>query len=158
MANHAGGIAMIAFIVALAVSMSYYQFFYIPQANAKPVLPEEVTNPDEEFLIKISQGSSLESNPEFYVPDDARATIGINNRVVWQNDDTVPHTVTTDNDYRDAYSGVFDSRERPEDEGGAFVMPGETYEFLFTKVGEYPYHCEPHPWMQASVEIIENFA
>lgn len=158
MANHAGGIAMIAFIVALAVSMSYYQFFYIPQANAKPILPEEVTNPDEEFLIKISQGSSLESNPEFYVPDDARATIGINNRVVWQNDDTVPHTVTTDNDYRDAYSGVFDSRERPEDEGGAFVMPGETYEFLFTKVGEYPYHCEPHPWMQASVEIIENFA
>ena len=158
MANHAGGIAMIAFIVALAVSMSYYQFFYIPQANAKPILPDEVVNPEEEFLIKISPGSSLESNPEFYVPDDARATIGINSRVVWQNDDTVPHTVTTDNDYRDAYSGLFDSRERPEEEGGAFVMPGETYEFLFTKVGEYPYHCEPHPWMQASVEIIENFA
>ena len=149
---------MVAFIVALAVSMSYYQFFYIPQANAKPILPEEVTNPPDETVIKIAEGSSLESNPEFFVDKDERATIGINNRVVWENTDTVPHTVTTDNDYRDAYSGVFDSRVRPEEEGGGFVMPGKTYEFLFTKVGEYAYHCEPHPWMQGSVEIIENFA
>ncbi|HJS83320.1 MAG TPA: plastocyanin/azurin family copper-binding protein [Nitrososphaera sp.] len=157
MANHAGGIAMIAFIVALAVSMSYYQFFYIPQANAKPILPEEVINPPEETVIEIVEGSSLESNPEFFVDEDARATIGINNRVVWENMDTVPHTVTTDNDYVDAYSGLFDTRATP-DVGGGFVMPGETYEFLFTKVGEYPYHGEPHPWMQGSIEIIENFA
>jgi plastocyanin len=157
MANHAGGIAMVAFIVAIAVSMSYYQFFYIPQANAKPILPDEVINPDEEFVVTIAPGSSLESNPEFFVPDDARTTIGINNKVIWENEDTVPHTVTTDDDYRDAYSGVFDTRANP-DVGGGFVMPGATYEFLFTKVGEYPYHCEPHPWMQATVEVIENFA
>jgi plastocyanin len=158
MENHAGGIAMITFVVALAVSMTYYQFVYLPEANAKPILPEEVTNPDEEFTVTISPGSSLEANPEFYVPDDARTTIGINNKVVWENEDTVPHTVTTDNDYIDAYSGKFDSRERPPEEGGAFVMPSSTYEFLFTKVGEYPYHCEPHPWMQARIEVIENFA
>ena len=149
---------MIAFIVALAVSMTYYQFIYLPEANAKPVLPEEVTNPDEEFIVKIAPGASLEANPEFYVPDDARTTIGINNRVVWENGDTVPHTVTSDDGYKDAYSGEFDSRVRPEDDGGAFVMPSSTYEFLFTKVGEYPYHCEPHPWMQAKIEVIENFA
>ena len=149
---------MIAFVVALAVSMTYYQFVYLPEANAKPILPEEVTNPDEEFIVKIAPGSSLEANPEFYVPDDARTTIGINNKVVWENEDTVPHTVTSDDGYKDAYSGEFDSRVRPEDEGGAFVMPSSTYEFLFTKVGEYAYHCEPHPWMQAKIEVIENFA
>jgi plastocyanin len=25
-------------------------------------------------------------------------------------------------------------------------------------VGEYSYHCEPHPWMTGKVEIVENFA
>jgi plastocyanin len=92
------------------------------------------------------------------VKKDERATLEISNLVVWENKDTIPHTVTTDDGYRDAYSGVFDSRERPSEEGGAFVMPGLTYEFLFTKAGQYAYHCEPHPWMQGSIEIVENFA
>ena len=149
---------MVTFIVALAVSMTYYQFVYIPEANAKPVLPDEVINPAEETKVTISPGSSVESNPQFFVPKDARTTIGISNKVIWENQDTVPHTVTTDTGYVDAYSGTFDSRERPQEEGGAFVMPSSTFEFLFTKVGEYGYHCEPHPWMQGKVEVIENFA
>jgi plastocyanin len=66
--------------------------------------------------------------------------------------------VTSDDDYKDAYSGVFDSRERPEEEGGPFVMPGKEFEFLFTQAGQYSYHCEPHPWMKGKVEIVENFA
>ncbi|HXG06850.1 MAG TPA: plastocyanin/azurin family copper-binding protein [Nitrososphaera sp.] len=37
-------------------------------------------------------------------------------------------------------------------------MPGETYEFLFTQLGAYQYHCVPHPWMQAQVEVVESFA
>jgi plastocyanin len=155
MENHAGGIAMIAFVVALAVSMTYYQFIYIPEANAKPILPADVLNPESEFRIAISPGSSLESNPEFFVPDDARVTIGIDSRVIWENEDTVPHTVTTDNGYKDQINGEFDTLKQIE---GGFIMGGESFEFVFTKVGEYPYHCEPHPWMQASIEVVENFA
>jgi plastocyanin len=158
MANHAGGISIIAFVVALSVSIGYYQFVYIPEANAKPIIKEEVLNPTDRTIIIIVEGSSLESNPDFYVKKDERATLEISNLVVWENKDTIPHTVTTDDGYRDAYSGVFDSRERPSEEGGAFVMPGLTYEFLFTKAGQYAYHCEPHPWMQGSIEIVENFA
>jgi plastocyanin len=158
MENHAGGISIIAFVVAIAVSIGYYQFVYIPEANAKPIIKEEVLNPPETTIITIAEGSSLESNPFFFVKKDERATIEISNRVIWENADTVPHTVTTDDGYTDAFSGLFDSRARPSEEGGAFVMPGESYEFLFTKVGQYPYHCEPHPWMQGSIEIVENFA
>lgn len=149
---------MIAFVVAIAVSIGYYQFVYIPEANAKPIIKEEVLNPTDETIITIVEGSSLESNPAFFVKKDERVTLEISNRVVWENNDTTPHTVTTDGGYKDAYSGEFDSRVRPEEEGGAFVMPGETYEFLFTKAGQYPYHCEPHPWMQGSIEVVENFA
>ena len=158
MENHAGGIAMVAFIVALAVSMTYYQFIYIPQANAKPILPEEVLNPESSFRVTIAPGSSLEANPEFFVPPEARTTIGIDSRVIWENEDTVPHTVTTDDGYVDQINGPFNSLEQQESVPGGFVREGQTFEFVFTKVGNYPYHCEPHPWMQGSIEVVENFA
>jgi plastocyanin len=154
MVNHAGGISVITFVVAVAVSMGYYQFVYIPQATARPNLPEEVLNPQEVTEVTIAEGSSLETNGEFFVPREVRGTIGISNKVVWTNNDITGHTVTTDDGYVDLINGEFDSI----DQLGAILMPGETFEFTFTQVGEYPYHCEPHPWMQASVEIVESFA
>ena len=154
MVNHAGGISVITFVVAVAVSMGYYQFIYIPQANAKPTLPEEVLNPPEVTEVSIAEGSSLETNGQFFVPRDVRGTIGISNNVVWTNNDITGHTVTTDDGYVDLINGEFDSI----DQLGAILVPGETFEFTFTQVGEYPYHCEPHPHMQGSVEIVESFA
>ena len=154
MVNHAAGISVMTFVVAVAVSMGYYQFVYIPQANAKPTLPEEVLNPPEVTEVSIAEGASLESNGQFFVPKDVRGTIGISNKVVWTNTDVTGHTVTTDDGYVDLISGDFNSIEQL----GAILMPGETFEFTFTEVGLYPYHCEPHPWMQASVEIVESFA
>lgn len=154
MVNHAAGISVMTFVLAVAVSMGYYQFVYIPQANAKPTLPEEVLNPPEVTEVSIAEGASLESNGQFFVPKDARGTMGISNKVVWTNTDVTGHTVTTDDGYVDLISGEFNSIEQL----GAILMPGETFEFTFTEVGLYPYHCEPHPWMQASVEIVESFA
>jgi plastocyanin len=154
MVNHAAGISVMTFVVAVAVSMGYYQFIYIPQANAKPTLPEEVLNPPEVTEVGIAEGSSLETNGQFFVPKDVRGTIGISNKVVWTNDDVTGHTVTTDDGYVDLINGEFNSITQL----GAILMPGETFEFTFTEVGLYPYHCEPHPWMQASVEIVESFA
>lgn len=146
---------MIAFIVAVAVSIGYYQYVYVPEVNAKPVLPKEVTDPESFFEVVIVPGSSVESNPQFYVPKEARTTIGIDNRVVWKNNDTVPHTVTTDDGYVDRINGKFDSLANEEE---PFVMPGGEFTFTFTAVGTYPYHCEPHPWMTGEIEVIENFA
>jgi plastocyanin len=154
MVNHAGGISVITFVVAVAVSMGYYQFIYIPQANAKPTLPEEVLNPAEVTEVSIAEGASLPTNGEFFVPKEARGTIGISNKVEWTNGDITGHTVTTDDGYTDLINGVFDSTQQL----GSIVMPGETFEFTFTQVGEYAYHCEPHPHMQGSVEIVESFA
>jgi plastocyanin len=154
MVNHAGGISVITFVVTVAVSMGYYQFVYIPQANARPTLPEEVLEPAETLEISIAEGSSLPTNGQFFVPREARGTIGISNNVVWTNSDVTGHTVTTDDGYVDIINGDFDSTQQL----GAIIMPGETFEFTFTQVGEYPYHCEPHPHMQGIVEIVESFA
>ena len=119
-------------------------------------LPEEVINPAEATEVSIAEGASLPTNGQFFVPEDARGTIGISNKVVWTNTDITGHTVTTDDGYTDLISGVFDSAERLR--LGAILMPGETFEFTFTQVGEYPYRCDPHPHMQAVVEIVEELA
>lgn len=158
MGSNAGGISIVAFVIAVGISIGYYQYVYVPEVNAKPILPEEILDPSGTFNVEIVEGSSLESNSRFFVPRDARTTIEIDNRVVWTNNDTVPHTVTTDDGYVDQINGPFDSLQQQEIIPGGFLMPGDTFEFVFTEVGEYPYHCEPHPWMQGSVQVIENFA
>jgi len=153
MANHAGGISIVTFVVAVAVSMGFYQFVYLPEANAKPVLPEEILNPRDTTSVQIVEGASLESNERNYVPDDVRGVLGLSNKVVWTNNDVTSHTVTND-DYVDRVNGPFDSVEQM----GSLIVPGETFEFTFTAEGEYSYYCTPHPHMRGVVEIIPNFA
>lgn len=156
--SSAGGISIVAFVIAVGVSIGYYQYVYIPEVNAKPILPEEVLNPTGTFDVQIAEGASVESNGKFFVPKDARVTIERDNRVAWTNNDTVPHTVTSDDGYEDQINGPFDSLQQQELVPGGFVKPGETFEFVFTEVGEYPYHCEPHPYMMGTIEVVENFA
>lgn len=37
--------------------------------------------------------------------------------------------------------------------GSALLGPGETYSRTFDEAGRFPYHCEPHPFMQAVVIV-----
>jgi len=153
MNSHAGGISIIAFIVAVAVSMSYYQFVYTPESNAKPQLPEEVLNPSEPVKVSIIEGSALPSQQKNFDPKEIRGTLGISNKIIWTNVDTTAHTVTSDNQYTDQISGPFDSIDST-----GLILPQQTYEFTFTIDGEYQYHCEPHPWMTGKVTIVKSFA
>jgi len=153
MNNHAAGISIIAFIVAVTASMSYYQFVYTKEASAKPELPEEVLNPPEPTMVSILEGSSLPSQQRNFDPKEIRGTLGISNKIIWTNTDTTAHTVTTDTQYDDQISGPFNSIE-----SGGLILPQQTYEFTFTMDGEYPYHCEPHPWMTGKVIIVKSFA
>lgn len=152
MTNHAGGISVIAFVVAVGVSIGYYQFMYIPAVNAKPILKEEILNPPNTAQVTIAPGSSLPSNGRFFEPRDLRTTIEIDNRVQWTNNDETSHSITSDT-YVDKVNGKFDSMDTI-----GLVPPGGTYEFTFTAVGTYEYYCVPHPHMEGIVEVIENFA
>lgn len=152
--SNTAGIAITTFIIAVIVSMTYYQFIYISEANRRPVLPKEILNPPEVTNVRILQDSFLQSNSKNFEPKSVRGIIGISNKVVWTNEDTFAHTVTSDEPaYVDQINGKFDSLAH-----GGVVGPGETFEFTFTKVGEYHYHCEPHPWMEGTVDIVENFS
>ena len=152
MNNQAAGISIVAFIIAVTASMAYYQFVYTKEANAKPQLPAEVLNPPDSGKVSILQGSSQPSQQKNFEPKEARGTLGINNKIIWTNTDTTAHSVTSDNQYKDQINGPFNSIDSI-----GLVLPQKTFEFTFTKDGEYAYHCEPHPWMTGKVIIVKSF-
>ncbi len=144
--GHAYGIGVIALIIGMSVSVVFYTSFYIPESLAKPSVSEHILNPEKDFIIEIVPGAVIDGN-ENYVPNQSKVLLGINNKVIWQNNDDTAHTVTPDHRTFDGYSRDFGTH--------GVLKPGDSYEFLFTEAQEIPYHCEPHPWMTGNI-IVEK--
>ena len=142
--SHAYGIGVIALILGMSAILVFYTSFYLPESLEKPSVAEHILHPAEDFIINIVVGAGLEGNDN-YIPNSPKITLTIDNNVIWMNDDETPHTVTPDHRHSDSYSGDFGS--------SGVVMPGESYEFLFTEPQEVYYHCEPHPWMTGSLVV-----
>jgi len=146
--SHAYGISIIAIIIGLSVGLAYYQMFYLPESFAKPSVAEEILEPTESTVIRMITGSADPNQQDNFVPKLVRLQLGIDNHIIWSNDDDVAHTVTPDHKLADSYSGLFGS--------SGVILPGETYEFLFTEAHEVAYHCEPHPWMTGTVIVTKS--
>jgi len=94
--------------------------------------------------ISIPAGSATpgcEATNECYIPSEV--TIDAGSEVVWSNDDSASHTVTSGNP-KDGPDGIFDS--------GLFLS-GQTFSRMFEEEGEFPYFCLVHPWMQGAVIV-----
>jgi len=70
--------------------------------------------------------------------------VGPGTTVTWENNDIVPHTVTSG--AAGSPTGEFDS---------GLTDGGTTFEHTFEEVGEYPYFCLVHPWMAGTVFVTE---
>src|SRR6266849_4333631 len=55
--SHAYGIGLIAVIIGAAVGVSYYQLYFVPEYNAKPIIPEKILHPGQTITITIVKGS-----------------------------------------------------------------------------------------------------
>ncbi len=95
--------------------------------------------------VSIPAGSSspgCETTNECFIP--AEVVIDVGSEVVWTNDDTAAHTVTSGDIKAGGPDGNFDS--------GLF-MAGKTFSHKFEEEGEFPYFCLVHPWMQGIVIV-----
>jgi plastocyanin len=70
-----------------------------------------------------------------FEPGEVRVRAG--ERVTWINCDEDPHTSTAD-------GGEWAS---------PLLVPGDAFTQVFETPGEFPYHCEPHPFMTARVIV-----
>jgi len=120
--SHAYGIALIAVIVGAAVGISYYQQYYIPEFNAKPIIPEKILQPGSTTNIVIVPGAENPQQQQNFVPNKITAQLGVSNLVIWKNtSDSAAHTVTPDKPFKDLYSGDFGSN--------GVIMPGKHINF-----------------------------
>ena len=69
--------------------------------------------------------------------------VSIGTTVLWLNEDSAMHTVTSGNSQEGA-NGVFDSD---------LMAAGDSFEFTFTSQGKEEYYCIVHPWMTGSIEV-----
>src|SRR5918996_558919 len=97
--------------------------------------------------ITILQGSAVQGSPD-YDPDTAQVPVG--NKVVWHNEDTVPHTATSGNGPQDPQSGeLFDTSII---NGGEESTPVELQGV--SEGQKIPYHCIVHPYMTSELTIV----
>jgi plastocyanin len=78
-----------------------------------------------------------------YAPATINIVIGVNNTVMWTNDDGAPHTVTPSTVPAGASWSV----------GSGNLVAGASYSFTFTVPGTYTYACAYHSWMTGTVVV-----
>jgi plastocyanin len=70
--------------------------------------------------------------------DPAQLTVPVGTTVVWVNKGTEDHSVTADDK-------SFDS---------GLKKAGASFQRAFPKAGAFSYHCEPHPWMTGTIQVV----
>jgi plastocyanin len=112
--------------------------------EAEPAATESPSTTSEPSGAAAAPGEKLErsvkvdiSNLE-YDPDPVRVEAG--GKVIWLNEDSVAHTATADD-------GSFDTGE---------IEEGKLKSETFKQPGTYAYHCEIHPQMHGTIEVVEK--
>jgi plastocyanin len=82
------------------------------------------------MIITNSDGS--------FIFSPATLTIKAGTTVTWKNMSSAPHTITSDD------GKTFDSGTIPT---------GGTFRFTFKTTGAFPYHCNYHPYMRATINL-----
>ena len=114
----------------------------VMEEPSKPVM-EEPTGPMT-VEVSIPAGTSVpgcEETNKCFIPSSVSIMKG--DTVVWSNDDTAAHTVTSGSP-ADGPSGMFDS---------SLLIGGKSFEHTFDSSGSVDYFCMVHPWMTGSVLV-----
>ena len=92
------------------------------------------SNPNDETPVS----GVTQVRMEDFAFSPANIVVDAGTTVTWTNDDSVGHTVTSDDG---------DELDSP------LIGQGDTYRQTFETPGEYSYHCTPHPNMQGRVTV-----
>lgn len=103
----------------------------------------------ESVTVSVAPGASTagcETDNKCYI--NSEVTVNVGDEVVWSNDDSASHTVTS-GDPKNGPDGTFDS---------SLFLAGQTFSHTFDEAGEFPYFCQVHPWMQGTIIVQEASA
>lgn len=138
--------ALIALVIVIALGVgAYYMFIQKPaslpaapstdQAGFSPSLPAEDT-PSTPPPSPVAAQVSVNIKNFAFNPSIITAAPG--SKVTWTNNDSMPHTVTSDS------GSLLNS---------GTIAPGQSFTFTFPSSGSFSYHCALHPGMKGTVTI-----
>jgi plastocyanin len=137
-------IVILVIVIAIAaVSVLYISSLGSTASNCDTT---STANTNSAIQISIISGAYNQANAPGYNPDKVTLVLGVNSTVVWKNNDSVHHTVTTSS----APSGAsFSSGDIP---------PGTCFAHIFITVGTYKYYCTYHAWMIGEIVVLNSTA
>jgi plastocyanin len=95
-------------------------------------------------LVSIPAGTNIPGCEQVNLCyDPPSLIIFTGGEIIWRNDDSSSHTVTSGN-IIEGPDGIFDS---------GLIKAGETFSFKFEELGKYDYFCMIHPWANASITV-----
>lgn len=105
---------------------------------------ELVTSKLPSRFVSIPSGTTIPGCEEVNLCyDPPSLIIFVGGEVIWRNDDSSSHTVTSGN-IIEGPNGIFDS---------GLIKTGETFSVKFEESGKYDYFCMIHPWAKASITV-----
>ncbi|MDG7011368.1 MAG: cupredoxin domain-containing protein [Nitrososphaerota archaeon] len=165
--SSAVGIIVAILIIGAVATIGYYQVEVAPNQLVTTTTTTTApsvncqTSPSSCVNVTIVSGASspysgysqASTTLYGYSPLTVTLVIGVNNTVVFTNQDVAFHTATS----ASTDPAQFDSTCL--DGTGATCPPGQgqgvsTYQFTFTVPGTYLYHCDYHPWMQGKIIVL----
>ncbi|MGH7253685.1 MAG: cupredoxin domain-containing protein [Nitrospiraceae bacterium] len=139
--------------VGAGIVLTFFDEMYAnppPVARIQPTTPPPTPPPPPQAgttTIAILAGAATEGNPD-YDPDDGKVPLG--NKVVWNNQDPIPHTATSGTGTDDPNKAkLFDTN---------VILGGESsdpVELKDAKEGDsIPYFCTIHPYMTSQLTFV----
>lgn len=115
-----------------------YDYF----CTVHPIMTGKITITAPVFAnVTIASGASKQAPGQKYF-DPAESNVKTGTTVVWKNDDSSAHTVTSGAPSDSTPGSLFDS---------GLIKPGKTFQYTFDKAGTTSYFCTVHPWMTGKV-------
>ena len=135
--------SIIIIIVLLIIGLGIYYIISINKnLNLKGSVNNQELNTQDTALPKTNQ-KTAPSDMTIAIKDlsfiPAALTIKPGTKVTWVNNDTIPHTVTSDT------LNLFDS---------GTLSPGQSFSYTFMNSGSFGYHCNIHKMMKGTVVVV----
>lgn len=114
-------------------------------------VPANPTTKVSNATIAITLGSGASANSDCvsasncFSPNPTSVKGGT--LIIWNNSDSVSHTVTSGKPSDIQTGSIFDS---------GIIKPGQSYQRVFQNAGTYDYFCAVHPWMTGQVTITSD--
>lgn len=109
-----------------------------PVSNSKTTVSSGKPTSETASSTVLSGVVSVSIEGNAFTPANLKVKKGT--KVTWTNKDTISHTVTG---------------EQNMGPGSGDLIVGQSYSYVFDKVGEYPYFCQHHTFMRGFVEVVE---